>query len=34
MKKSRDAVKRGEFHQGLVLAQKANTLAASLVKTP
>lgn len=34
MKKSRDAVKRGEFYQGLVLAQKANTLAASLVKTP
>ena len=34
MKKSRDAVRRGEFHQGLVLAQKANTLAASLVKTP
>ena len=34
MKKSRDAVKRGEFHQGLVLAQKANTLAASLVRTP
>ncbi|MCI0420824.1 MAG: hypothetical protein L0312_16615, partial [Acidobacteria bacterium] len=33
MKKSRDAVKRGEFYQGLVLAQKANTLAASL-KTP
>ena len=34
MKKSREAVKRGEFYQGLVLAQKANTLAASLVKTP
>ena len=34
MKKSRDAVKRGEFYQGLVLAQKANTLAASLVKMP
>jgi len=34
MKKSRDAVKRGEFNQGLVLAQKANTLAASLVKMP
>jgi len=34
MKKSRDAVKRGEFYQGLGLAQKANTLAASLVKTP
>lgn len=34
MKKSRDAVKRGEFYQGLVLAQKANTLAASLVKAP
>ncbi|HEU0006190.1 MAG TPA: hypothetical protein VFS12_09390 [Terriglobia bacterium] len=34
MKKSRDAVKRGEFYQGLILAQKANTLAASLVKTP
>jgi hypothetical protein len=34
MKKSRDAVKRGEFYQGLVLAQKANTLAASLVTTP
>jgi hypothetical protein len=34
MRKSRDAVKRGEFYQGLVLAQKANTLAASLVKIP
>jgi hypothetical protein len=34
MKKSRDAVKRGEFYQGLVLAQKANTLAASLVRAP
>jgi hypothetical protein len=34
MKKSRDAVKRGEFYQSLVLAQKANTLAASLVKMP
>jgi len=34
IKKSRDAVKRGEFYQSLVLAQKANTLAASLVKTP
>ena len=34
MKKSREAVKRGEYYQGLVLAQKANTLAASLVKTP
>ena len=34
LKKSRDAVKRGEFYQGLVLAQKANTLAASLVKMP
>lgn len=34
MKKSRDALKRGEFYQGLVLAQKAHTLAASLVKAP
>ena len=34
MRKSRDAVKRGEFYQSLVLAQKANTLAASLVKMP
>jgi hypothetical protein len=34
IKKSRDAVRRGEFDQGLVLAQKAHTLAASLVKTP
>lgn len=34
MKKSREAVKQGEFNQALVLAQKARTLAASLVKTP
>jgi len=34
MKKSRDAMRRGELYQGLVLAQKANTLAGSLVKTP
>ena len=30
IKKSEDAVTRGEFTQGLVLAEKANTLAASL----
>lgn len=34
IRKSEDAVRRGEFHQGLVLAQKANTIAASLAKTP
>jgi hypothetical protein len=34
IRKSEDALKRGEFYQGLVLAQKANTLAASLAKTP
>lgn len=34
IRKSEDALKRGEFYQGLVLAQKANTLATSLVKSP
>ncbi len=34
IRKSQDAVRRGEFYQGLVLAQKANTIAASLAKTP
>jgi hypothetical protein len=34
IRKSEEALKRGEFSQGLVLAQKANTLAASLVRAP
>ena len=34
IRKSEDALKRGEFYQGLILAQKANTLATSLVNTP
>jgi hypothetical protein len=34
IRKSEEAVRRGEFYQGLVLAQKANTLAASLARTP
>ena len=34
IRKSEEALKRGEFSQGLVLAQKANTLAASLAKAP
>jgi hypothetical protein len=34
IRKSEDALKRGEFYQGLVLAQKANTLAASLARMP
>lgn len=32
IRKSEDAVTRGEFTQGLVLAEKANTLAASLAR--
>jgi hypothetical protein len=34
IRKSEDALKRGEFYQSLMLAQKANTLAASLARTP
>jgi hypothetical protein len=34
IKKSEDALKHGQFYQGLVLAQKANTLAASLARNP
>ncbi|MFN8008234.1 MAG: hypothetical protein U0V70_14665 [Terriglobia bacterium] len=34
IQKSEDAVKRGEYYQGLVLAQKANTLASTIVTNP
>jgi hypothetical protein len=34
IRKAEDAVKRGEYYQGLVLAQKANTLAATIATTP
>jgi len=34
IRKAEDAKKRGEFEQGLVLARKANTLAASIVNLP
>ena len=34
IKKSEDAMKRGEFVQSLVLAEKANTLAASISNLP
>jgi hypothetical protein len=34
IKKSEDAVRRGEYYQGLVLAQKAKTLAASIASGP
>ena len=34
IKKSEDAVRRGEYYQGLVLAQKAKTLAASIANAP
>ncbi|MEW5979458.1 MAG: hypothetical protein AB1898_26990 [Acidobacteriota bacterium] len=34
IKKAEDAISRGEFYQSLVLAQKANTLATSMPRTP
>jgi hypothetical protein len=34
IKRSEDALKSGEYYQGLALAEKANTLALSLVKRP
>lgn len=34
IQKAEDAVKRGEYYQGLVLAQKANTLASTIATKP
>ena len=34
IRKAEDAVKRGEYYQGLVLAQKANTLASTIATKP
>jgi predicted S18 family serine protease len=34
IQKAEDAVERGEYYQGLVLAQKANTLASTIATKP